>query len=138
VFINMLFPALEAPSIIIEDHYVMVSPDHEEIKWLNVFYVVVRSLTRLAWIASGAVLIWSVNRVRTFLKSRNEDGEEINLKSLIIHSTAFFLYAASLLIYVVFYDRHEIECRFKKKSDNPNCPKYQKQTDYADSSMFIC
>ena len=103
VFLNALLPALEAPCEIVYSYYL----DFQEVQinWLDISYVVTYSLTRFAWIGSGCVLIWSVFRIRTLMKSRGENGEEMNLKTLLIHSGAFFLYSASLFVYVIFYGK---------------------------------
>ena len=54
-------------------------------------------------IISGALLIWSVLKIRSFMKEREEDGAALNLKTLLLHSSTFALFALGVTINAVFY-----------------------------------
>ena len=45
------------------------------------------------------MLIWSILTIRRFLKDRNIDGKEINIKMLVLHSAAFGLFLISVVVY---------------------------------------
>jgi hypothetical protein len=58
------------------------------------------------WCTSGTLLVWSIWSIRKFLRSRNDNGESINIETLWLHATAFGVFAVAMLINevaIVFY-----------------------------------
>lgn len=53
----------------------------------------------LGQVASGIVLVWSINKVRNFLK-KSESSEQLNLRTMLFHSLAFIPH---LLLVVAYY-----------------------------------
>ena len=108
---NFVLPALESAFFIplVYKNYAKEPPlSRKYVVWLSDAYSVAKSLTQGAWIVSGLVLIWSVNRIRTAINARNEDGKALNLKTLLVHSSAFALFVISVAINLFFYDKFEI------------------------------
>jgi hypothetical protein len=80
-------------------------------------YTITKSLTQLAWVASAAVLIWSIIRIRSELSARNAEDSSLNLQSLIVHSGAFGLFAVSVLINLGFFMPQPLDCFAKRDGD---------------------
>ena len=58
----------------------------------------------VCWIVSGFVLICSIKSIKSYLKWRGEDdGQHINIKQLLLHSSAFGLYVGSVIIFQAAY-----------------------------------
>ena len=95
IVLNAVFPIMEGTSWILFDvKLVKGTPLWWLYKLLNASLCSVWTL----WIISGTFLIWSVFKIRKFFMSRNEDGSEINLKTLVLHSMTFCLFLASVLV----------------------------------------
>ena len=60
-----------------------------------------KSLTEGSWIISGIILIWSVNRIRTVINSRQANENTLNIKTLTVHSSAFALYVIAVTVNLV-------------------------------------
>lgn len=96
VVLNMLFPLMEAVG------YFMA--DFED--WVNAtgksdgFWIVniAASGHGILWMSSGFVLVWSIFSIRNYLKERNDDGRALNIKTLVLHSSAFGLFAIAMIL----------------------------------------
>lgn len=66
---NAIFPVLEFVfwMLLLYDFY---SNPHKFNQSFNIAYIVAKSLTEVAWIVSGALLIWSVNHIRAVISAR--------------------------------------------------------------------
>ena len=78
----------------------------EKIKtWVYNSYLVIPIIVGVLQIVSGFILIWSVLKIRSFMNARFADGyggRMINLKTLLLHSSTFFLFAVSVLVNTIF------------------------------------
>jgi len=60
-------------------------------------------------VISGCFLVWSVLKIRNFLRWRGDDGNDINLQQVLLHSSAFALFLFSVVIYDATYAWTTIE-----------------------------
>lgn len=65
--------------------------------------IVAETGTSFLQIISGIILIWSVISIRNFLKSSGQSVQQIDIKTLLLHSSAFALYIISVVVLLVFY-----------------------------------
>ena len=74
-----------------------------ETLFLDNFYTAIKSITEGLWIVSGIILIWSVNAIRVSMNSQESSGKAVNVTNLVIHSSAFALFALSVVINLYSY-----------------------------------
>ena len=74
-----------------------------ETLFLDNFYTAIKSITEGLWIVSGIILIWSVNAIRVSMNSQESSGKAVNVTNLVIHSSAFALFAISVVINLYSY-----------------------------------
>ena len=60
-------------------------------------------LVGLLQIVSGTMLIWAVLSIRSYLKSQGDDGEQINLWTLLVHASSFALFLIGSTANTVLY-----------------------------------
>ena len=75
----------------------------------SIVYLVTKTLTQLSWVVSGSILIWAVFNIRSVMNSEAFEGKGVDTKTLVIHASAFGLFAVSALANISFYDRWVIE-----------------------------
>ena len=110
---NALFPCLELVTWITGN--IRNKNGNGGTSWLG--YDIAMFGLSTAWVVSGCVLIWSIVATRNFLKSRNIEGQVLNIKTLVLHSAAFGLFAASVIVNEVFYFYEQFVSAF-----SPNNP----------------
>ena len=59
--------------------------------------------TYTSWVVSGVILVWSIWKIKNFLKSRYDDEERHLNKQDWLHALAFGLFALGVLIYEAVY-----------------------------------
>ena len=59
--------------------------------------------TYTSWVVSGVILVWSIWKIKNFLKSRYDDEERHLNQQDWLHALAFGLFALGVLIYEAFY-----------------------------------
>ena len=52
----------------------------------------------MLWIITSCVLVWSIWSIRSYLNSRNVDGSALNVKTLVLHSCAFGIFAIAMIL----------------------------------------
>ena len=70
---------------------------------MNTTLILVTIGVGLIQIVSGAVLIWAVFKIRKFLKSSGEVVQQVNIRTLVLHSSTFVLFAFSIALNTIFY-----------------------------------
>ena len=87
---NVLLPCLECALFILSYNEQAASGVHYA---AVIGYILVQSLQ----LVSGGLLIYAIWSIRRYLKWIGDDGEEINIKALALHSSAFGLYMLSVV-----------------------------------------
>jgi len=60
-------------------------------------------MTAFSEFISGVILITSVIKIRRFMLASTESAQEVDVKTLTMHTLAFGLYLASITIYTIVY-----------------------------------
>jgi type II secretory pathway component PulF len=94
VLCNVLFPIGESVSWIWWQTFESFGTKTPNM--IAAFFAASKSLTEGSWIISGIILIWSVNRIRTVINSRQANENTLNIKTLTVHSSAFALYVIAV------------------------------------------
>jgi len=58
--------------------------------------------TGLMFVISAIIQIWAVLGIRKFMNQSGQTEEKINMKTLLLHSFTFSLYAISVVVNLVF------------------------------------
>jgi hypothetical protein len=65
--------------------------------------VITLAVQGLLEIVSGTILIWSVYKIRSYLYSSGNADARINIKTLVIYSAAFTLFAVGVAVNTLFF-----------------------------------
>jgi len=126
VVLNALFPVVEAADWY--KVYKMIFVDQQEPPlWLSALGGVASAGVGLMQIVSGAILIWAVLSIRSFVVAHSAEGHQLNQCTLLLHVSAFGLYLVSVLVNTVIASLNQLV-------DS----KFQQAYFYANTSMMIC
>ena len=102
VVLNALVPIFEG---VIDVVYYFITFDNPPPipSWIRISATAIVFAVGLLETVSGIFLIWSVYKIKSYLTWRGEDGREINLNQLILHSSAFALFLISVLVFTICY-----------------------------------
>ena len=79
------------------------------------------------------MLVWSVFKIRSYLKANSEDDNAINIKTLTVHSTSFILFLFSNLIVEFF----TLQFQFTSM-DSPKFERRENEYDITNILFVIC
>ena len=60
----------------------------------------------LTWMVSGGILVWAVFSIRNYVNSA-QTSSMINIKTMILHSSAFIIFLLSVIVLAVFFGLYE-------------------------------
>jgi len=104
----------------------------ENTKWMNTCLTIGELGTLGVQILSGAILIGSIYTIWKYLKNSRDEREQLNLKTLVLHSSAFGLFLISVVIFAFYYTLYVFSL---------NSPKYLKRMDHvfaANTFEIVC
>ena len=74
----------------------------DDFSWTEFVYSAFTIATSLLQVVSAVVQVWSVLEIRKFLSQTGTTVEQINVKTLLLHSATFSLFAASVIVCLGF------------------------------------
>ena len=100
IAINTFFPLCELVTWIAMNYTVFVSQSDK--LWTIKANVASFFAVYVTWMVSGGILVWAVFSIRNYVNSA-QTNSMINIKTMILHSSAFILFLLSVVVMVVFY-----------------------------------
>jgi hypothetical protein len=98
--INVILPLTEMVTWIWFSYIAFV--EGNEGKKVVYAYLIDTLALYLAWIVSGTILVWAVFKIRSHINSAK--NTPINIKTMVLHSSAFLLFMLSVIVLAVFYN----------------------------------
>jgi hypothetical protein len=102
VIANAVIPILEGVFMAWYNFKLNITHEPEPYSWVSVAFVVFSMATSILQVVSAFVQIWSVLGIRQYLNSTDARDERINVKTLLLHSATFFLFAISVIVVLGF------------------------------------
>jgi hypothetical protein len=135
--LNILFPCLAGVFFILQ-YQIIDGQRTSGKKQIYDALIVFETAVSLMQLVSGSFLIYAIYTIRNFMKSRGENGQEINLKTMILHSSAFGLYMISVLLFTAgFYYWQVLQAKFDGKDCGIDMRPYLYTYMFMDLISFI-
>ena len=100
--LNIIFPLLEIPALVVFNNALYNSPDKNPGKLVVLSSVLAPALVVLLEIITGVYLIRSILKIKRFYKENNI-RQKLKTTTLILHSSAFGLYLVSEVLLITSY-----------------------------------
>ena len=97
IFLNLVFPLMEGVGFIIDSHAAKAGNQQNETIGAMIENFAA-SGHGLLWIFTACLMVSSIMSIRNYLKSRDDDGKALNLKTLMLHSSAFGFFAIAMIL----------------------------------------
>ena len=100
IFVNAIFPICEGVFGYVVYYY--FNETHTYKKWAGTMFSLSMIGTSISQMTTCALYFYSLLRIKNFIEGTRQ-AEEIDVKTMLVHASAFVLYLASILVFTISY-----------------------------------